>query len=52
MREPAAGGIPDSVTVFEKSDFFPDSVPVEFQLKNVVQLKGNGIYAGSGICFW
>lgn len=40
---PAADGEPDSVTVFEKSEFLPESIPVEFELKNVEQLKGNGV---------
>lgn len=40
---PAADGSPTSVTVFEASDFLPPSAPVEFQLKGVEQLKGDGI---------
>lgn len=43
MIAPAADGSPDSVTVFEQSDFLPDNNPVEFQLKNVEQTKGSGI---------
>lgn len=38
-----ADGSSDSVTVFEKSDYLPTSVPVEFQLKNIERLKGDGI---------
>ena len=38
---PAADGNPDTVTVFEKSDFLSDSMPVEFQLKNVEKLEEN-----------
>lgn len=40
---PAADGDPDSVTVFEKSDMLPNHMPVEFELKNVERLKGNGV---------
>lgn len=40
---PAADGAPDSVTVFERSEFLPISTPIEFQLKNVERLKANGI---------
>lgn len=40
---PAADGSPTSVTVFEGSDFLPPSVPAEFQLKGVEQLKNDGI---------
>lgn len=40
---PAADGNPDSVTVFEKSEFLPDSEPVEFQLKSVEKLKNDGV---------
>lgn len=40
---PAADGDPDSVTIFERSEFLLSSVPVEFQLKNVDRLKGNGV---------
>lgn len=39
----AADGNPDTVTVFEKSEFLSDSVPVEFQLKNVEKLEKNSI---------
>lgn len=41
---PAVDGSSTSVTVFEESDFLPPSAPVEFQLKGVEQLKGDGIY--------
>lgn len=41
---PVADGDPDSVTVFEKSGLLPDSVPVEFQLKNAGRLEGDGIH--------
>lgn len=41
---PAADGNPNSVTVFEKSDLLPSTAPVEFQLKNVVRVKGDGIH--------
>lgn len=41
---PAADGSPTAVTVFEKSDYLPQSAPVEFQLKRVEQLKGDGIH--------
>ena len=41
---PAADGNQDSVTVFEKSDLLPISVPVEFQLKDVRRLEGDGIH--------
>ncbi len=41
---PAADGDPDSVTVFEKSGLLPDSVPVEFRLKNIGRLEGDGIH--------
>lgn len=41
---PAADGNPDSVTVFEKSEFLPATVPAEFQLKNAERLKGDGIH--------
>lgn len=40
---PAADGASDSVTVFERSEFLPNGMPVEFQLKNVERLKANGI---------
>lgn len=40
---PAADGNPNSVTVFERADILPNHVPVEFQLKNVERLNGNGI---------
>lgn len=40
---PAADGSPTSVTVFEQSDLLPPSAPVEFQLKEVDRLKGDGI---------
>ena len=40
---PVADGNPDSVTIFEKSDFLPECMPVEFGLKNIEKLKGNGI---------
>lgn len=40
---PAADGSATAVTVFEESDSLPPSVPVEFQLKAVQQLKGDGI---------
>lgn len=39
----APAGDPDSVTVFERSEFLPNGMPVEFQLKNVERLKANGI---------
>lgn len=32
------------MTVFEKSNLLPPSVPVEFQLKEVERLKGDGIH--------
>lgn len=41
---PAADGSPTTVTVFEKSDNLPPSVPAEFHLKGVEQLKGDGIH--------
>lgn len=41
---PAADGNPDSVTVFEKSELLPGSVPVEFHLKNAERLEGDGIH--------
>ncbi|MDO4305383.1 MAG: cyclophilin-like fold protein [Eubacteriales bacterium] len=40
---PIADGNPDSVTVFEKLDSMPECMPVEFQLKNIEKLKGNGV---------
>lgn len=40
---PVADGNPDSVTVFEKSDFLPECMPVEFGLKNIEKLKGDGV---------
>ncbi len=40
---PAADGASDSVTVFEQSEFLPNGMPIEFQLKNVERLKANGI---------
>lgn len=40
---PIADGNPDSVTVFEKLDAMPECMPVEFQLKNIEKLKGNGV---------
>lgn len=40
---PVADGNPDTVTVFEKSKFLPDSAPVEFQLKNVEKLEKNSV---------
>lgn len=40
---PVADGNPDSVTVFEKSDFLPECMPVEFALKNIEKLKGSGV---------
>lgn len=43
LLAPAADGNPDSAAVFEKADFLPESMPVEFQLKNVERLKGDGV---------
>lgn len=40
---PAVDGASDSVTVFERSEFLPGGMPVEFQLKNVERLKANGV---------
>ena len=40
---PVADGNPESVTVFEKSPLLPASGPAAFQLKNVEQLKGDGV---------
>lgn len=40
---PAADGSPTAVTVFEESDFMPPSIPSEFQLKAVEQIKGDGV---------
>lgn len=43
LLAPAADGNPNSVTVFEKSDLLPSGEPVEFQLKSVERLKGEGV---------
>lgn len=40
---PIADGNPDSVTVFEKLDSMPECMPVEFHLRNIEKLKGNGV---------
>lgn len=40
---PAADGDPSSPTVFEKSELLAATAPVEFQLKNVEQLKDSGV---------
>lgn len=40
---PVSDGNCGSVTVFEKSSFLPNGVPVEFQLKNVEKLKYGGV---------
>lgn len=40
---PAADGDPSTPTVFEKSELLTGTTPVEFQLKNVEQLKDSGI---------
>lgn len=40
---PIADGNPNSVTVFEKSDFLPECMPVEFSIKQIENLKGNGV---------
>ena len=40
---PAADGDPSTPTVFEKSELLAATTPVEFQLKNVEQLKDSGI---------
>lgn len=40
---PVADGAPDTVTVFEKSPLLPACMPIEFQLKNVEKLKGDGV---------
>ena len=40
---PVADGSSDTVTVFERAEFLPVSKPVQFQLKNVERLKGDGI---------
>lgn len=40
---PAADGDPNTVTVFERSEYLPNSVPVEFELKNVEKLQENGV---------
>lgn len=40
---PAADGDPSTPTVFEKSELLATTTPVEFQLKNVEQLKDSGV---------
>lgn len=40
---PAADGDPSTPTVFEKSELLAATMPVEFQLKNVEQLKDSGV---------
>lgn len=41
---PVADGESNTVTLFEKSDFLPPHAPVEFTLKSVDVLKGNGVW--------
>lgn len=43
LLAPAADGDPATPTVFEKSEFLTSTVPVEFTLKNVEQLKDSGV---------
>lgn len=43
LLAPAADGDPSTPTVFEKSELLAETTPVEFQLKNVEQLKNNGV---------
>lgn len=43
LLAPAADGDPSPPTVFEKSELLDATTPVEFQLKNVEQLKDSGI---------
>lgn len=44
LLAPAADGDPSTPTVFEKSELLATTTPVEFQLKNVEQLKDSGIW--------
>lgn len=41
---PVADGENNTVTLFEKSDYLPPHSPVEFNLKSVDVLKGNGVW--------
>ena len=43
LLAPAADGSPDSVSVFEQSPYLSASIPVEFQLKDIKRLKGDGV---------
>lgn len=43
LLAPAADGDPSTPTVFEKSELLAETASVEFQLKNVEQLKDNGV---------
>lgn len=43
LLAPVADGSPDSVSVFEKAAFLPQSAPVRFRLKKVETLKQDGI---------
>lgn len=43
LLAPVADGDPATPTVFEKSEFLTSTVPVEFTLKNVEQLKDSGV---------
>ena len=44
ILSPVADGDPNTPTVFEKSEFLTSSVPVEFVLKNVEQLKDSSVH--------
>ena len=43
LLAPAADGDPSTPTVFEKSELLAATIPVEFQLKNIEQLKASGV---------
>lgn len=41
---PAADGSTDAVTIFERSPFLAKSNPVDFQLKSMERIKGDGVH--------
>lgn len=41
---PVADGETDTVTLFEKADYLPEKAPVEFSLKDVEKLEGDGVW--------
>lgn len=44
VMAPVADGSNDTVTLFEKSDYLPEMPPVEFTLKGVDKLAGDGVW--------